>query len=195
MTRKGASSTKPSRDAATTVHTAPAGKAAKKNAASGGGFLGGSAQKREQKQQARERRDREAIATNIELKKDPRYGTYRRIWWILLGAGLAMTIVCWLVMIFSPDVSQNPDTVAGMMSTGALIAAYVFILAGFVFDWIKVRPMRRKAEALTAQMSDKKLAAIIEEDYLTKEQASKQKKEQASSQKEEANKQIKETSK
>lgn len=169
MTRKGAGSVRPSREAATTVHTVSQGKSSSKTGSGkgtvGGGLFGGNTRKKDERRLERERRDREALVANIELKKHPRYAMYRRVWWILLGLGLLMTIVCWIVMAANPETSKDPNSIMGLASTVTLIAAYACILAGFIFDWIKVRPLRRRAEKVAAQMNDKKLNAAIEEDY------------------------------
>ena len=175
MTRKGATSAKLSRKAGTTVHTVSA-KGAAKGASNGGGGgllkggLFGNAQQKEAKRQERERRDQEVYAVNVLLKQDPRYSTYRKIWWGLLGVGLAMTVVSWACMFVFPANPNNPSETMGLVSTVALIAAYAFIIGGFAFDWIKVRPMRRKAEAEAASMTDKKLGQLIQSDYAAKEE-------------------------
>lgn len=193
MTRKGAGSARPSRDAATTVRTVAPGKARAKTgsgkSSAGGGLFGGNSHKKEERRLERERRDREALVANIEVKKHPRYATYRRVWWVLLGLGLFMTIVCWIVMAANPETSRDPYSTMGMASTGSLIAAYACILAGFIFDWIKIRPMRRNAEKTAAQMSDKKLNAVIEEDYEQREAAKAAKTAKDSRQTKAANKQ------
>lgn len=181
MTRKGASSVKPSRQVATTVHLVSSKKASSSKGASNRGAsankrgqlmggLFGNAEKKEAKRQERERRDKEMLASNIQLKQDPRYSTYRKIWWGFLGVGLAMTIVSWACMFVFPANPNNPGETMGLVSTVALVLAYIFIIAGFVFDWIKVRPMRRKAETAAAAMSDKKLAQFIEADYAAQEE-------------------------
>lgn len=184
MTRKGATSAKLSRKAATTVHTVSA-KGGAKGASNGGGglFKGGlfgNAQQKEAKRQERERRDQEVYAVNVLLKQDLRYSTYRKIWWGLLGVGLAMTVVSWACMFVFPANTGDPSETMGLVSTVALIAAYAFIIGGFAFDWIKVRPMRRKAEAEVASMTDKKLGQLIQADYAAKEEKKAEKKAAAS---------------
>lgn len=168
MTRKGASRAKPVRPAAQTVRVAAPGKSGKKKTDPATMTKD---EKREFKRRQRDERDRITVVTNIVLRELPGYGKLRRVWWILLGAGLGLTAVSWLAMFVFPGASDDLATPMGMLAMVCLILAYVAIIGAFVFDWVKVRPMRKKADAQVASMTSKRMQQIIDEDYQREELA------------------------
>lgn len=161
MTRKGASRAKPAREAGGSVRVVK-GKS--------GGSNKPKAQmtkdeKKELKRRERDARDRQMVTSNILLKQNADYNKKRRIWWILLGAGLALTAIAWLCMFVFPGASSDVTDPLGFMSVIALVLAYVAIIGAFIFDWVKVRPIRKRADAEVAGMTDKRMQQIIDRDY------------------------------
>lgn len=160
-TRKGASRAKPVRENASSVHVVQVrGGQAKKSYESMT-----KEEKKEQRRKDRAANDRLAAASNILMSHDPVYRRRRKIWWALLGAGLASTALAWIFFAALQGVSGTP----GLIS---LIFAYVFIIGGFIWDWVKIRPIRRDTDAMVAAMNTKRVQEIIDEDY-EEEQAKK----------------------
>ncbi len=153
-TRKGASRAKPARESSSSVHVVQMrGGQAKKSYESMS-----KEEKKEQRRKDRAENDRIAAASNILMSHDPVYKRRRKIWWALLGAGLASTALAWIFFATLQGVSGTPGLVA-------LIFAYVFIIGGFIWDWVKIRPIRRDSDAMVAAMNRKRQQEIIDEDY------------------------------
>ncbi len=160
-TRKGASRAKPARESASTVHVVNVrGGQAKKDYKDMT-----KEEKKEQRRKDRAENDRLAAASNILMSHDPVYRRRRKIWWLLLGAGLASTALAWIFFVVFQGETGTPGLVA-------LIFAYVFIIGGFIWDWVKIRPIRRDTDAMVAAMNTKRVQDIIDEDY-EEEQAKK----------------------
>lgn len=162
MTRKGASRAKPVREAGGSVRVV---KVTSKSGGSKPQAQMTKEEKKEQKRRERDARDRQVVTSNIILKQNDHYNKYRRIWWVLLGAGLVLTAVAWLCMFVFPGASSDVTEPLGVVSVIALVLAYVAIIGAFIFDWVKVRPIRKRADAEVAGMTDKRMQQLIDKDY------------------------------
>lgn len=160
-TKKSAAKAKPVRERATSVRVDTKRRAVKKKDTAGLTKQ----QKREIKQEEREARDREIVVANILLKQDPFYRSRRKVWWILLGCALAFTISAWVLMLAFPATSRTTASSAGIASLVVLIGAYATIIAAFVYDLIKIRPLRKNVELVTSRTSATRQQEIIDEDW------------------------------
>lgn len=115
---------------------------------------------KEEKKAARaeERRleDQRNTAYDYMLKNDPDYAKTNKTWWILLGVGFGMTIVS---LLFTYVFSNGNGM--GVIATIALILAYAFIIAAFVYDFRKRRKCRKSAERRLQGMNDKRVAEYV----------------------------------
>ena len=151
MTRKGASRAKPARQSAASVHVVEVSghkdysKMTKE-------------ERKEQKRKDRAERDSIAAASNIVMASDPTYRHRRTIWWTLLGIGIGCTVLAWIFFATLQGVSGLPGLIA-------LIGAYAFIIGGFVWDWFKIRPIRRDTDEMVAHFAPKRIQQIIDDDY------------------------------
>ena len=156
-----AAGARPAREAAASVRME--GERAKKNPAT---------MTKEEKKAARaeERRleDKRNTAYDYMLRSDPDYTKTNKTWWILLGVGFAMTIVS---LLFTYVFNNGKDGM-GVIATVALILAYVFIIAAFVYDFRKRRKCRKAAEKRLQGMNDKRVAEYVhaENEKLKKQQ-------------------------
>ena len=175
FTKKSAARAKPSREAASNVHIIntndyKSGKSGKRAS---------EMTKRERKEQqriTREIEDRRASASRIILEGHDSYKRSQRIWWILLGVGMGLTIVSWLLSSqFSSQQTEYANAFV-IVSVILLVAAYALIIIAFVYDWRMVRPMRKAADAEVARMSDKRVLQYLN---IKTEEAAKQETEQA----------------
>jgi hypothetical protein len=167
--RKSAASGKPAREAASSVRTVSSSSTSK--ASSSSGFFGGSsgaskeAKKAEQRKQ-REKEDFRNRGYDLVLRANPEYKRSEKVWWILLGIGFGMTIVSLVMVYVFPSADTELTTFSGVVSVGSLVLAYGFIIGGFIYDWVKRRPMRKAAEKKVQGMTDKKLLDLFERERL-----------------------------
>lgn len=161
-TRKSASRAKPARESASGVHVVEV---------KGGKKSYESMTKEERKAERREQRaesDRLAAASNILMSHDDTYRRRRRVWWLLLGLGLACTALAWIFFAVFQGVTGTPGLIA-------LIGAYVFIIGGFVYDWLRVRPIRKQTDEMVSHYTDRRIQDILDEDYEEREAAKREK--------------------
>lgn len=158
--RPSAAKAKPAREAASSVRVAskPTSK----------GVLGKPETKEEKRERRRKEREQEDLrnrAYDLILRSIPGYKKTERIFWITLGAGMALAVVS---LVSAGVFGENPDltTWQGMLSVGSLVLAYACIIGGFIFNLVKCRPFRREAEARVRGLTDKKMAELFERDQL-----------------------------
>ena len=123
----------------------------------------GTMSKEERKAEKRRRREEEDLrsrAYDIILRADEGYKKTERMWWILLGIGFSCTVVS---LIAAYALNDGTGSTAAV-SVIALVLAYVFIIAGFVYDIWKRRPFRKAAEKRVAGMTNKRVADLLEAD-------------------------------
>ena len=165
---------KPAREAASGVRVVGASGSSRKS--SGSGKAPVEMTKDEKKRARRERRDeadRRASASQIVLKQIPGYKRSQHVWWGLLGTGFVCTIISWLLPNLFPQQVNEGTTPMGIAVLIMLVAAYALIISAFVYDWRVVRPMRKKAEATTGAMTNKKVTKVLrgEANEIAREQA------------------------
>ena len=159
FSRSSAAKAKPSREAAASVRTASKPKQS--------GTLGGAAEtkeeKRERKRREREEQDFRNRAYDILLRSNDDYKRTERVFWIILGAGLALAVIS-LVCVYLFGQSPDMSSWQGILSVGSLVAAYGFMIASFIYDWAKRRPYRKQTESRVRGLSDKKLLDLLEQE-------------------------------
>lgn len=161
MARKSAASAKPARAAASSVRVVPASSKAKRQQAEIGEDLSNLSreEKRARKAEIRRQEDRVYEGANILLKDDYQYHRYRKIWYVFMGVGVAMIIAAFVMIAF---LGESSNSTARMVQYGVVIMAYVAIIAGLVFDAVKIRPIRDEARAKCAGMSAGRLNSLLE---------------------------------
>ena len=156
VARKSAASAKPARQAASSVRVVPASSKARRKELEKGENLEGLS-KEEKRAQQRAKEDRIYTVSNILLKQDEDYTKRRRIWWAVLAIGMVLVVAIWASLYFAP---------AGMVSSPVqmvgIVLSYVVILGDFIYDFVRIRPLRNMYRAQAEGMSDNKLNAVIE---------------------------------
>ncbi|WP_368139223.1 hypothetical protein [Collinsella aerofaciens] len=142
VARKSAASAKPARQAASSVRVVPASSKARRKELEKGESLEGLSkeEKRARKAKQRAKEDRIYTVSNILLKQDEDYTKRRRIWWIVLAIGMV----------------SIPVQMVG------IVLSYVVILGDFIYDFVRIRPLRNMYRTQAEGMSDNKLNALIE---------------------------------
>ena len=173
-TRRSASSAKPARNAAESVHVVPASSKARRAKRDAGESLAGLSrqEKRARKQQRRMMEDRIMTATNFLLKDEPDYPGRHRVWWAFLIVGIVAIVVAWGSLYLT-----NRSATFSVISVGSLVLAYAAIIGGFIYDHFRIRPMRNEVRARVEGMSDSKLISVLNRAQQAAEQKKRKKKE------------------
>lgn len=148
---------KPKTAAASTVRIAES------NAKTGGRAMTGDERKRAE-QEERNSRNRNLAATNVLLKKDPKYARNRILWGVFLVSGLAFTILSWVILLFANEDARDMSSVLGRISVGCLVLAYILVIGSFIFDFTLMRKQRKAMEEKVAAMSDKRVQEILRDE-------------------------------
>lgn len=161
VARKSAASAKPARAAASSVRVVPATSKARRKEIEKGEDLSNLSkeEKRERKAKQRAQEDRIYTVSNILLKKDEDYLKRRKIWWGLLGAGMVLVVVVWISLY---GVSQSGSKATGPIQMVGIILAYVVIIGAFIYDFVRIRPLRNLYRSQAEGMTENKLNAFIE---------------------------------
>lgn len=162
-TRKSAASAKPARAAAGSVRVVPASAKERRREAERGESLEGLSreEKKARKREARIREDRLYSVASIMMKDDPDYKRSRRVFWVLLALGMVAILVIW-VLLFGLSDSTGEMTSAAQLA--GVVVAYALVIGAFVYDFVKIRPLRNYYRAQAEGMTDRKLVEIIERD-------------------------------
>ena len=163
MARKSSSSAKPARAAASSVRVQASSSAARRKQREQGEDLSGLSreEKRARKQQRRMQEDRVFTATQTLMKEDFDYNRYRRIWFVILGVGIVALVIAWILMAMAGGGAAANKTMSTLQVV-TLVASYVCIIGAFIFDFVKIRPIRNQCRSIAEGMSEAKLNAVIE---------------------------------
>ena len=159
VARKSAASAKPARQAASSVHVVPASSKARRKELEKGENLEGLSkeEKRARKAKQRAHEDRIYTVSNILLKQDEDYTKRRRIWWAVLAIGMVFIVAIWVSFYFVPG-----GTVSSPVQMVGIVLSYAIILGDFIYDFVRIRPLRNMYRTQAEGMSDNKLNAVIE---------------------------------
>ena len=161
FTRKSAGSAKPARAAAASVRVVPASSKEKRKQAERGESLAGLSreEKRERRRQERMRDDRIYAVSNELLKEEPDYKSRRKVFWVLLALGMVATLAVWVMMVAA---GADGTGVSQPVQIVGLVVAYVCIIAAFVYDLARIRPLRNDARRRAQGMSEAKQLDVLE---------------------------------
>ena len=161
MARKSAASAKPARVAAGSVRVVPASAKAKRRQAERGEDLSTltKEEKRARKAEVRAQEDRVYAAMQILMKEDFEYSRARKIWYLFMALGVALIVVAFVLLMVLGDPS---DAALRVPQYVVVAAAYVAIIGGFVWDFVKIRPIRNECRAKAEGMTEGRLNAVLE---------------------------------
>lgn len=162
FTRRSMARAKPSRAAAAGVTVVSSGKGKPEDKMS--------KEERKAKRKAeREVEDRRYNVTQILLEENPEYHKIRKMWWAFLIVGVVFMATA---LALYGTVSSGNGGVLPWMGTAAMVCmvlAYASVIAGLIFDYVKMRPLRKDADMRARSMSDKRLKTRLVEDAERKE--------------------------
>lgn len=158
--RKSAASAKPARSAASSVRVVPASSKEKRKQAERGESLAGLSkeEKRARKQAERLQEDRLYAASNALMRKDEDYSRRRKFFWVLLAAGLSAIVIVWLMIGTTRGQEMQTTQIVG------IVIAYACILGAFIYDLVRIRPIRNACRSKAEGLTEKRLNNLIEKD-------------------------------
>lgn len=161
MTRKSAGSAKPARAAAASVRVVPASSKAKRQQLERGEDLSNLSreEKKARKQELRRQEDRIYSAANVLMREDEEYMRQRKIFWMIMVLGIVFIAIGWAMLLAFGDA---PERSYQTLEIAAIALSYVCIIGGFIYDMVKIRPIRNKHRAVAEGMSDAKLLDVLE---------------------------------
>lgn len=162
MGRKSAASAKPARAAASSVRVVPASAKARRKELERGESLEGLTreEKKARKREARLQEDRVYTASNYLLKQDEEYKSKRRIFWVLMAVAIVMIIVVWGALVV---IGESSEGVVSIVEIGGIVVSYAAVIGAFIFDFVKIRPLRNYYRSVAEGMTQKRLDEVIAE--------------------------------
>lgn len=167
ISRKSAAKAKPARAAAQSVRVVSASSKSRSGASSSTANMT-KEQKKAKRRAEREQEDMIVTVANVKMRDDPTYVRYRRIWWVLLVAGMVFVFVSFAAGTLGQNAEGNMydvSTVSGLVAVIAVVLAYALIIGALVFEFAKIRPIRNAALSQVRGMTEKKRRAVMERSY------------------------------
>ena len=158
FTRRSAAKAKPSRQAAAGVQVVRTSGGSKTSKPKG--------EQTKEERKAERKHDREIgdLRYNVTqqiLEEREDYQRAHKMWWkFLIGGVILMVAAIGLYMAVSNMKSSAPEWM-GVLGIVTMVAAYGVVIAGLVYDWVKVRPIRREVDAYVQSMSEKRLINMV----------------------------------
>ena len=158
FTRKSASKAKPRRQQAAGVRVVTSSGKAKSRK---------DQTKEELKAERKHDREVSDLRYNVSqklLEQRDEYSKARKLWWkFLIGGVVLMVISVGIYMAVSNMGTSAPEWLA-FIGLVVMVGAYVVVIAGFIYDWRVIRPMRKETDAYVQSMSEKRLVTAINKD-------------------------------
>lgn len=161
MTRKSAGSAKPARAAAASVRVVPASSKEKRKQLERGEDLSKltKEEKKARKAELRRQEDRVYAASNILMREDADYPKRRKVFWGIMILGIVFIAIGWAMLMFFGDAAGSQYQTLEII---AIALAYVCIIGGFIYDMVRIRPIRNHARATAEGMSDAKIDDVLD---------------------------------
>ena len=151
FSRRSAARAKPAREAAKSVRV---------------GDKPASEMTKEEKKAARaaKRKDEDLMldAKRVVLEEREDYRRTQRIWWGMVIVGLVFSVISFFWVRYMQN-SGNATNVGAGVSMALMVLAYVLIIGAFIYDIVKVRPLRKEADDKILGMSKRKLQQVVDE--------------------------------
>ena len=120
-------------------------------------------EKKAEKQRKREKEDREYAVSEMLMESDPEYQQYHKMWWRILIVGFVAMVISMVLYGVVTSQGETAPLPLAMASLATMVIAYGAIIAAFVYDWRKVRPIRMSCQQRAASMSEKRINKMLRE--------------------------------
>lgn len=160
VARRSAASAKPARAAAGSVRVVPSSSKARRQQQARGEDLSNLSkeERKARKREIRNEEDRVYAASNYLMKSDEDYKRRRIVWWVLLGLGVGFIFVLWIMLY----VAGQQNQINSMAQLVLIVLSYVAIISAFVYDFIRIRPIRNMYRDQAEGMTQKQLISLME---------------------------------
>lgn len=162
FTRRSAAKARPSRTAAAGVRmVSSSGKAKSKVGQT----------KEELKAERKHDREVSDLRYNVTQKVlDERedFKAAHKLWMRLVIAGVVLMVVAVILYVIVSNMGNDAPEILGIAGLVVMFGSYAVIIVALVYDWVKVRPIRREAEKYVDSMSEKRLITAINKGVKTK---------------------------
>ena len=165
--RGSAANAKPAREAGSSVRVVSSGGSKKGSSSSGKPRSEMTKEERKEAKSAERRaEDKKAAARVALLNSYPEYQRSQKVWWVLLGTGLGLTIIAFIINWFLRDrlAQEQSTTPLVIASIAPLVLAYGCIIAAVIYDLRVGRPLRKRADAEIQGMTNKRMNALIRQE-------------------------------
>ena len=115
-------------------------------------------EKRARKQAERLQEDRLYAASNALMRQDEDYNRRRKFFWVLLALGMVAIVIVWLMLGTTRGQEMQTIQIVG------IVIAYACILGAFIYDLVRIRPIRNACRSKAEGLTDKRLNNLIEKD-------------------------------
>lgn len=155
FTRKSATKARPSRRAAQGVRmVSSSGKTKKKSDVS------------KEVAKAERKHDREIsdLRYNVSqklLEERDDYQHVHKVWFRFLVTGIALMATAVILYLIVSNMGTNAPEWLGILGLLIMVAAYIVVIVGLIYDWRKMRPLRKEVDAYVQSMSEKRLITAI----------------------------------
>ena len=118
-------------------------------------------ERKAERNREREKEDRRYSLTQAYMEEDQEYKAARKTWWIFLGVGMALVVVAFILYGFVSQQGENASPVLAFLAMASMVCAYIAIIGGLIYDWVKIRPLRQKVAKRVESMSDKRVKTVL----------------------------------
>ncbi len=155
FSRRSTARAKPRRERAGSVHTEGASKPKSEMTKE---------EKKAKKEEDRQTQDLVLDTKSVILKQMPEYQRSQRIWWAMLIGGIVLTITSYLLSRVVANGGNDVTSSMAMVSVFCMVGAYVLVIGAFIYDLVKVRPLRNAANEKLTTMSKKRMQRFLKEE-------------------------------
>ena len=120
-------------------------------------------EKKAEKQRKREKEDREYAVSEMLMENDPDYQQYHKMWWRILIVGFVAMVISMVLYGVVTSQGETAPLPLAIVSLATMVIAYAAIIAAFVYDWRKIRPIRISCQQRAASMSEKRINKMLRE--------------------------------
>ena len=121
-------------------------------------------ERKAKKEEDRQKQDLMYDTKNVLLKQMPEYKRSQRIWWTCLISGIVLTLVSYGISRVVTNNGGSTSSTLAMVSIFCMAAAYVLVIGAFIYDLVKVRPLRNAANDKLNSMSKKRMQRFLQEE-------------------------------
>lgn len=153
--RRSVASAKPRRQAAAGVRVVAANGKSKSKAGQ---------TKEEAKAERKHEREISDLRYNVTqkiLEEREDYSKARKIWWRFLIVAIVLMVVAIGLYIAVSNMGQGAPEALGVLGLIVMVGAYGVVIAGMIYDWRVIRPMRQDVDKYVQSMSEKRLVTAI----------------------------------